>query len=209
MKRLLIPVLVILVLVSLFLFGCNGVPMSEPASSEYQQQIKELEQQIQLLTQQVDSLKEDNQKSVARAPRIYEKNIPHTMTIPNPGMIFGRPGDELKFRAEIGNRVEGEVIVNEYYLKTETFTGNPYHFDQGFVFDPYWNVIVQSDSLIKGARGVIRLYPGGNPLHWQFAFVAATTGEYEVEAYVECTQHEYITNPPPVVGTIRVTVYDE
>ena len=151
----------------------------------------------------------DNQKSVPQAPRVYEKNIPHTVTIPKPGMVFKTPGERLNFRAETGNRVQGEVIVSEYYLKTETSTGNPYHFYQGFVFDPCWNVIVRSDCLIRSGQGVIRQFPKGSALHWQFAFIAANTGEYQVQAFIECTRHAYITNPMPVVGTISVTVYNE
>jgi hypothetical protein len=186
--------------------------MSESPSSEYQQQIKGLEQQIQSLTQQVNSLTGNNQKSVARAPKIYETNITHTMTIPNPGMIFGSPGNHLKFSAETGNRVEGEITIIDYYLKIDpTFAGNPYGFGGGFVFDPYRNVIVQFGCLIQDGHGVIRGYSTGRVKHaiWQFAFVAATTGEYELEVYVGCTKVEYITNPPPVVGTIKVTVYND
>jgi len=208
-----IPLLVIPVLVSLFLFGCNAVPMSEPASSEYQQQIEDLEQQIQLLTKQVDSLKENSQKSVAEAPRIYESNIPDIATIPEPGRswLFRTSPNYLKFEVETGNRVEGEVIINEYHLETDAFTGNSYGISHGFVIDPYRNVIVQDGFLVKNYLGNIILYPTGgrSPGHWQFAFIAANTGEYEVNAFIECTAHEYVTNPPPVVGTIKVTVYNE
>ncbi len=57
-KRYLIPIVIISVLVSGLLLGCNDIPSSESVSSEYQQQINELEQQMQFLIQQVDNLEE-------------------------------------------------------------------------------------------------------------------------------------------------------
>jgi hypothetical protein len=139
-------------------------------------------------------------------------SIPDNTTVLRPGIFFDTPSNELEFQAEAGNRIEGEVIVNEYYLSTATITGNPYSFTFGFVTDPYGNVIVQSRFLILTRSGDIVSCPTGatviSPSAWQFAFIAATTGQYNVEAFVECMDHADITNPPSIVGTIRVTVYD-
>lgn len=76
MKRYLVSILIITVLVSVFLLGCNSVPLSVTAPSQesnsptgsaspdYQQQINELEKQVQSLNQRVDALDRELEQKV-------------------------------------------------------------------------------------------------------------------------------------------------
>jgi len=141
-------------------------------------------------------------------PKVYEKNIPYTVTLPS--YDWHEQANILKFQVEAGNRVEVEVAVSKYYLKIPTVTeGYQYNLERGLVTDPYGNVIIQSFVVERNERGQIVFIRGARCDPWRFAFIAATTGEYEVEAFIECIHYDLITDPPPVVSTIKVTVYDE
>lgn len=141
-------------------------------------------------------------------PKVYEKNIPYTVTLPS--YDWNEQAHILKFQVEAGNRVEGEVAVSTYYLKIPTVTeGYQYGLKRGLVTDPYENIIIQSFVMERNEKGQIVFLRSAGYDSWRFAFIAATTGEYKVEAFIRCSNYDLITDPPPIVSTIKVTVYDE
>lgn len=68
----------------------------------------------------------NSQKPIQQGSGVYEKKIPYTVTLPS--YNSSEEADILKFQAEAGNRVEGEVDVGKYYLNIPgQIEGNPYN----------------------------------------------------------------------------------
>jgi hypothetical protein len=131
------------------------------------------------------------QQPVAELPQVFEKNIPSAVafytTFPE-----RQEACSLRFQVVAGNRVEGEVAVSESY-----------DIGRQIVKDPYGNVILQSITTI-GVGGEYYI-TSANTHPWRFAFIAATTGEYSVEAIVGYG----VKIETPIVAHIKVTVYDK
>jgi len=160
MKRYLISILIIPVLVSVLLLGCNGISSSEPKASDYQQRIAELERQVAALTKQVRELSTNNPSQ----PRVIEKDVkvPYEVRASKEEIEESR----LPFQLKAGDRVEGEVSLINY---TATIVSE--------VRDPYGNQVVQTRYITT--RGSVGL--SGFP--WRFAFIASTDGEYELRVF--------------------------
>ena len=123
MKRYLIPILIITVLVSVFLLGCNGVSSAEPKASDYEQRLAKLEQQMQELS--VEN---------ALPPKVIEKDWDSGAS---------KYSDySLPFNLKVGDRVEGEVSITPNQSAPVVV---------GEVRDPYGNRIVETWTV--GSRG--------------------------------------------------------
>ncbi len=154
MKRYLIPIIVVvLVLVSILLLGCNGTSPSEPKASDYQQRITELERQVAALTKQTPWQSTNSQSK----PRVIEGDSDIT--------IANKWEGRLQFHLMAGDRVEGEVSLSSYVNINDIV---------GEVKDPFGNQVVQTRQMDD--RGIV--WFAGFP--WRFAFIASTDGEYEL-----------------------------
>jgi len=86
----------------------------------------------------------------------------------------------LNFQCKIGDRVEGQVTTTSNYVFLSS------------VVDPYGSMVCSSYINREPARNI-----------WQFAFFAATNGEYVLKL-----SSDYHTNTLPSAN-IKITVYGE
>ena len=77
----------------------------------------------------------------------------------------GFAGERLGFNLKAGDRVEGEVSLNEDAMVPTVFDAVRRSLN-GRVKDPYGNTILQRDNM---------------PSPWRFAFIAVSDGEYMVK----------------------------
>lgn len=185
MKRYLVLILLgIVVLTSGLLVGCDQGASPKPFPAPESE------------GEEVTSATPDSRELLA--PKIYEKDIEG---IPFFGWLdpeFARKERErgnFRFQIEAGNRVEGEVSVWRY---DGDGTTTPETSDKTPVFcqvsDPFGNIILESKSNEAGSSR--QEYP------WQFAFFAATGGEYSLQVLTNSTSSVYGAH-------LKVTVYRE
>ena len=92
---------------------------------------------------------------------------------------------QRSFQLKIGDRVEGEVNASEDSAKVR-------------VLDPYSNILTETSIRTQSIQGYAMSY-STQEYPWQFAFYAATDGEYIIQ----------ISSQPDVIINIKITVYGE
>ncbi len=89
-------------------------------------------------------------------PKVIEKDVEIKYSV--------REIDPLRFYLKVGDRVEGEVTLNQEAMEPRVFEAMGRSVI-GIVKDPYGNTIVERDYMTKP---------------WRFAFISYTNGEYEL-----------------------------
>jgi len=184
MKPYLTPILIILVLASGLLVGCdqgaNPKPFPSPESAG----------------EEILENTPENQELLA--PKVFEKHIeavsPASYWLVREGkveVIDLREPQTLRFPVAIGNRMEGEVTFSRDSILSV--------FSQ--VRDPYKNIVAQSarSQRSDGTTYSAQKYP------WRFAFIAAATGEYSLQ--VDSGNSQLMGEPLAV--HLKVTVYEK
>jgi len=185
MKRYLILILVgIVVLISGLLVGCDQGASRRPFPPP------------ETGSEGITSATPDSQELLT--PEIYEKDIEG---IPMLGWLDPeiakreKERSYFRFQVEAGNRVEGEVGVWCYSGDgTTTPETSPIVFC--IVRDPFENIILKTKNVEPDSQPCSQEYP------WQFAFFAATGGEYSLQIHHRAAATVYGAH-------LKVTVYEE
>jgi len=132
------------------------------------------------------------QQPLPEPPKVFEKDISQVISTGfYRDLPEAREKQTLRFQLVTGNRVEGEVTSNN---------GDKILF--ALVRDPFGNIISQSAKYYSQGLGYSvssQKYP------WQFAFIAATTGEYTVEVNTGAS----VVMDKAIDAHIKVTAYDK
>lgn len=143
-------------------------------------------------------------ETLPKPPQVFEKFFKGIPYLGSLDPEFTKSEEErsfLRFQVEAGNRVEGEVVLIKYDFSEP---GVPVSVGVEPVFakirDPYDNIISETSySMTREGR-----YSAHQKYPWQFAFIAASGGEYSLQVAMFVFPHS-----SGYEAQLRVVVYDE